>query len=659
MVSRAAYFWKQTPFTRLLPSLIAGIIIQWYLQLPVSYWWILLVSAICFKLIFLKTSFFQRYRFAWLNGIAMAILLMSTGGLLAWFDDIRNDRNWFGHSYVADDTVIVTLNEPLVERARSLKANAKLDYIINSGRLKEVRGTIILYFKKDSTAPGIDYGSRIIFRKTLQEIRNSGNPGGFDYKRFALFQGITHQLNLKAGEFAILPGKKTNRVQSMLYRARDKILAILRTNIRSEKECGLAEALLVGYKNDLDKSLVQSYSNTGVVHIIAISGMHLALIYWLVNLLLKPVGKNKRWRWIKPVIAILVLWSFSLLTGASASVLRAAVMFTFIVCAESFSRKTNIYNTLAASAFFLLCVNPYWLWDVGFQLSYAAVLSIVIFQRPVYNIFYCKNKLLDQVWKLNAVTLAAQLLTTPLSIFHFHQFPCYFILTNLVAVPLSSIIVLGEILLCAVSFASFLPGMIGSVLSWLISLMNTYVGKIESLPGSLWDGFQINIVQAILLFVVIAGASFWLLRKYRWGLIISLGAMLYFLAIRAGSFVSAEQQQKIIVYNVPQRRAIDFINGRDCFFYGDITDEFVQNFHLKPSRILSRVSSKDSLPRLSMDGRCFIFGNKKILLADTAFSFLIPAEKYGIDLLVVSGNPKLYFSKLALAFTIKQVVFDG
>jgi competence protein ComEC len=662
MVSRTAYFWKQTPFTRLLPSLIGGIIIQWYLQLPALAWWVLFLSAVCFKLIFPKISFSRRYRFSWLDGIAIAILIISTGGLLAWFNDIRNDKNWFGNSYTTGDVMIVTLNEPLVQKAKSFKANAGIEYIIRNGKAIKAKGKIILYLKKDSIDRGVGYGSRIIFNKTLQEISNSGNPGGFDYKRYALFQDITHQVNLKAGEFVVLAGKKRAPIQSALYNVREKILDILRTNIKGGRESGLAEALLVGYKDDLDRSLVQSYSNTGVVHIIAISGMHLALIYWLVNLLLKPLGKIKRWRWLKPIVAVLVLWSFSLLTGASASVLRAAVMFTFIVCAESFSRKTNIYNTLAASAFFLLCINPYWLWDVGFQLSYAAVLSIVIFQKPIYNIFYCKNKLLDHVWKLNAVTLAAQLLTTPLSIYHFHQFPSYFFLTNLVAVPLSSIIVLGEILLCTVSFIPSFAELIGGVLSRLISLMNSYVGRIESLPGSLWDGLQINIPQSILLFVVIAGTSFWLLGKYRQGLIVALVALLFFLTIRSGSFIRAEQQQKIIVYNVPQRRTIDFISGRDCFFYGDrfpAPDEFIQNFQLKPCRILSRVRLVDSLSQLFIDGRCLLFRNKKILVADTAFSFLNPAKKSDIDLLLISGNPKLYIGKLALAFTIKQVVFDA
>ena len=197
------------------------------------------------------------------------------------------------------------------------------------------------------------------------------------------------------------------------------------TNIKGDKELGLAEALLIGYKDDLDKTLVQSYTNTGVVHIIAISGLHLGLIYWLLVQLLKPLQRRKYMKWLRPVIIILGLWLFSLLAGAQPSILRSAVMFTCIVIGETIAKKTSIYNSLALSAFGLLCWNPYWLWDVGFQLSYSAVLSIIIFMRPVYNLLYVKNKILDFFWKINAVTIAAQILTLPLSIYHFHQFPVY------------------------------------------------------------------------------------------------------------------------------------------------------------------------------------------------------------------------------------------
>ena len=662
MANRVAYFWKKTPFIRLLVPLMTGIIMQWHFRLASTTWWMLLIFALIFISFFFILPFFQRFKSGWAAGPGVALLFISVGAVLAWSHDIRQDSRWFGNYYSDSSAVIVSLSEPLVEKTKSLKANADVNYIINNNTCTKVKGRIILYFRKDSILPLLEYGSRIIFHKSLQEIKNSGNPGGFDFKRYSLFQQITHQVYLREGEFEILNGTRKSILNNSLYTIRAKVLKTLRRNISGDKESGLAEALLIGYKDDLDKTLVQSYSNTGVVHIIAISGMHLALIYWLINLLLKLVGKRKKWRWIKPVIALSVLWSFSLLTGASASVLRAAVMFTFIVLADSFSRKSSIYNTLAASAFCLLCYNPFWLWDVGFQLSYAAVLSIVIFMRPVYNLLYIKNKLLDHIWNLNAVTFAAQMLTTPLSIYHFHQFPVYFFLTNFVAVPLSSVIVLGEILLCTVSWIPAVALFVGKILSWLITLMNIYVKRIESLPGSLSDGLQINGVQAILLFVAIAGFSFWLIEKVKPGFTIGLLAVLGFFMVRTWSFIRAEKQEKIIVYNVPQRRAIDFIAGRNYLFYGDpdlLADDFVRNFQLKPSRILHRIS-----PLLSIDGIyiCSHYVNyedKKILLVDSALSFAEKKIRPDIDLLIISKNPKLYIAKLAKTFNIKQVLFDG
>ncbi len=525
-----------------------------------------------------------------------------------------------------------------------------------------VQGKIILYFKKDSLVPPIVYGSQIIFKKALQEIKNSGNPGGFDYKRYSLFQGITHQVYLKPGDFSLLASTNKKWLHSFLDMTREKVLNILRTNIRGEKELGLAEALLIGYKDDLDKTLVQSYTNTGVVHIIAISGLHLGLIYWLLLLLLKPLQQRKYLKWIRPVIIILGLWLFSLLAGAQPSILRSAVMFTCIVLGENLSKKTSIYNTLALSAFILLVWNPYWLWDVGFQLSYSAVLSIIIFMQPIYKLFYIKNKLLDFFWKLNAVTIAAQILTLPVSIYHFHQFPTYFLLTNLVAVPLSSILVLGEIFLCIISFIPAVALFTGKALYWQIWLMNNYIEKIESLPFSLWDGLQINITQAIFLFLFITGISYWLFEKKKAGLKMGLIALFCFWGLRSFSFWQADRQQKIIVYNVPQHKAIDFINGRSYFFAGDtdlIKNDFATNFHLKPSRTIQRVVARSSLNNLVIDNNCISFGTKNILLLDCTFSLASSDTKYIIDLLVVSKNPKLYNSRLTNTFIIKQNVIDG
>ena len=665
------HIWKKAPFIRLLLPSIAGIILQWHLQIQPGALWIALCMSALITVTFFFIPFFERYKLSALSGIAVTVLFISLGGLLSWYKNIQHDQNWFGKNYNTGTNLVVTLLEDLVEKTRSYKASASVDLLIKNDSCIETKGTIIVYFKKDSSLSTIGYGTRLVITKSLQEIRNSGNPGGFDYKKYSLFQGITHQVYLrgsvplgKENEFEILPATNKTLFQQFINNTRSKVLSILRNNIKGEKELGLAEALLIGYKDDLDKTLVQSYSNTGVVHVIAISGLHLGLIYWLLTWLFKLLQKRTlnpiATRWLRPVFILTGLWLFSLLAGAQPSVLRSAFMFTCIVLGDSFERKSSIYNTLALSALLLLCINPYWLWDVGFQLSYAAVLSIVIFMQPIYHLFYIRNKTLDLIWKLNAVTIAAQILTLPISIYHFHQFPLNFLFTNFLAVPLSSFILFDEILLCIISFIPPLAALIGKFISWLIWIMNSYIERIEMLPFSLWDGLQISILQSILLLGVVAALCFWLMEKSKTGFKYALAALFGFVALRTVSFMQANNREQMIVYNIPQKTAIDFIDGRKYLFVGDpdlLTDDFVKNFHLKPSRVLHRIEPAIHLHNYREQGNLIIYNGKKILSLNEAKYFSPLKEKIPVDLLLVSGNPKLYFNKLAETFSIKPVSY--
>ena len=597
-----------------------------------------------------------------INGFAIAGVFIACGGLLAWHKDIRHDKNWFAKSNCEPDAIKVTLLEKPLEKTKSWKANASVDFILKNDSVVKTNGTIILYFNKDRLVSSLGYGSQLIINKSLQEIKNSGNPAGFDYKRYSLFQGITHQVYLKADDFRVLQEDNKKIFTQFIFSTREKVLNILRTNIKGDKELGLAEALLIGYKDDLDKTLVQSYSNTGVVHVIAISGLHLGLIYWLLLNLFKPLGKRKNLRWLKPVFIIIGLWLFSLLAGAQPSVIRSAVMFTCIALGDTMTRKASIYNTLAFSAFLLLCYNPYWLWDVGFQLSYIAVLSIVIFMQPIYHWFYFRNKILDFIWKLTAVSLAAQILTLPVSIYHFHQFPLSFLFTNFLAVPLSSLIILGEILLCVVSFIPVIAVFVGKILFWLIWIMNGYVQRIEMLPYSLWDGLQINIAQAILLLIATAGIGYWLMEKNKAGFKMGLISLLAFFSLRSLSFINANHQQKIIVYNVPRKMAIDIVSTRRYSFIGDsdlLTDDFVRNFHIKPSRIKYRIEPDSTIKNYTGDKNLIAFNDKRIMILDKTTHLDPATEKLPVDLLIVSGNPKIYINKLLQTFSIKEIVFDG
>jgi competence protein ComEC len=652
------YIWKQAPFLRLVIPLAGGIIMQHYLPMPA--WTILITAttAVGAMLLFNYRPSFRQFRFAWINGLFINILLIALGCLLCRYQYAAQHAHNILHHYNAGAYVSATIEEPLLEKNKSFRTTAIVRCVTKNNKALATEGTILLYFQKDGPLPALPYGSVIVFNKPLQRIQNSGNPGAFDYSRYASFQGIFYQVYLQRQDFIVLPNRKENVFKKILTAIHSKVLSVIKRYIPGSREAGLAEALLIGYKGDLDKELEKTYANTGVVHIIAISGMHLGLIYWLLGLACIPLAKRKSGKWIKPLVIIGGLWLFALLAGGSPSVLRSAIMFTCIVVGESFSKKAAIYNTLAASAFILLCIHPFWLWDAGFILSYAAVLSIVIFMKPVYNLVYVRNKLLDATWKLAAVTLAAQVLTVPVSIFYFHQFPVYFLFTNIVAVPLSSIIVLGEIALCAIAVWPAVAETTGSILHWLIHAMNSFVEHMGRLPFALWQPLQIDMAQLILMYGFITAAGYWLLEKYKPAFIASLVCIAGFIICRTCSIIETSRRQQIIVYNIPKHSAIDFFSN-GYYKSGISSGGADPRLPANDSRLLLRSAPTAGMPGLVAYNGCFLFGHKRIVVIDNRYRYRVPAERMKADLVILSRSPSLSVADLVKVMDMGQLVIDA
>jgi competence protein ComEC len=592
-------------------------------------------------------------------------LSSARGGLLAYTKAITNHNAWIGHHQGKDASFYAIAIEPAEEKQHSYKVIAELRQQFINGKSLSTRGRVLIYLRKgvnnDPAIPVTVYGSRIIFKKPMKPIKGYGNPGGFDYGRYCLLKGITHQVFLDEGEYRVLDKHTTSRLWNLIYRFRDKIIKTIRKYIKGEKERGLAEALLIGYKDDLDKSLVQAYADTGVVHIIAISGLHVGLVYWLLLRVFYPLRRFKPIARVASVFVIAGLWIFSLLAGAQPSILRAAVMFTCLVIEKEVSARSSIYNSIAFSAFILLCIDPFWLFDAGFQLSYAAVVSIIAFMKPVYTLVFIKNKWLDQLWKMNAVTIAAQVFTLPLCLYYFHQFPNYFLITNFIAVPLSTIILFGEILLLTVSSIPPVAKLLGNTIEYLITFMNGCIELVASLSFATWENLQVSVLQAIILMIIAACIAIGLTEKS--GSLIR-GAMFFialFFCLRSLSFLKCGNQQILIVYHVSRATAIDMVNGRRSVFFGDSL--FYSNpqngpLFLQPARTLLRFST--SRYEKSINGsRFFVCGGKKIWFTDTATVLQENKHKVEIDLLILSKNPRLYLKNIIRSVIINQVVFDG
>lgn len=654
--------YKKSPFIRLLVPLIAGILLQWYLQLESA---LLISTSIFLSIIYIAYSLLPKHiKFVlrWMQGCCIILFFIIAGALATYVHDIRHQQDWIGKKYDKEAFVTATLNEPLVDKQNSYKALASITAIQKENVFEKAKGEVLIYFSKDSSVAKLGYGSQIIFRKQLQEIKNSGNPAAFDYKRYCLFKDISHQVFLKQIDYVTLPDKNKDWCKEMLFDIRSSVLQIIEEYVPNAQEQGVAKALLIGYKDDLDKELVQSYSNTGVVHIIAISGLHVGMIYALIIWIFSPF-KNKRWhKSIRFITVLIILWMFTLTAGAVPSILRSAVMFSFIAFGETLNKKANIYNMLAASAFFLLVYNPFYLWDVGFQLSYAAVLSIVSFRKPIYYLIDINNKILDKLWMLCSVTLSAQILTLPFILYYFHQFPLSFLLTNLIVVPLSCFILYGLIILILISKFVWLSTIIGKVISAFLWLMNHFIINIENLPYTILRNIQINFTQSVLLMLFIVSIAIWLMYKLPRYFIAGLTFLTAFIIINAFDIMKNRNHNRLVVYNIPKHKAIDVMETGNYIFLGDDIvkqDNFILNFHLKPARIFYRSDNAADVHNITISNNLIVSSNKKIIIVDSSFRFMYPSSTITVDEVIITGNPNIDVKKLMKGIHCNEIIFDS
>lgn len=647
-------FFKKFPFAKIVVALIIGIVCEWYFKPHIILTVLLTSAVIIITIIFSFLNDAVKFKWRFLQGSCFLLLFGCLGALLTWNENVENSSSWYDKNYNDSDIVMATLQEPLVEKPNSYKALATIAAVYKDHQWTSTKGNVLIYFKRDQSVPALQYGSQIIFNKKLQSIQNSGNPAALNYKRFCLFQNITGQIFLSSNDYKILAATNKNVIQEFLFYMRDGALKIMQQNIRSPKELGIAEALLIGYRNDLDKDLVQAYSDTGVVHIIAISGMHIAIIYqsllWFFGLF-----KSTRFKKIiEPISILIIIWAFTLIAGAAPSIARASVMFTCILAGKFLNRSGNIYNTLAASAFILLVSNPFNLWDVGFQLSYAAVLSIVVFFKPLYSLIYVQNKSLQKLWQLSAVTLSAQVFALPLVIYHFHQLPLVFLVGNLIAVPLSGFILYAELLLFAVSWWHAGAAFIGLAIQYGIRFMNVFIEYIDKASFAVWDGLSISLWQLLLLFACIISAGIWLMYKNKNAFIASTGFIAAFMLLWSIKSIQHTQQQKIVVYNVPQHSAIDFISGNNFYFGGDsivIKDVLMRNFNLKPNRIKNHLPLHENILLPTANNLALNYKNKKVLLLNQSINTKNSEQKIHADIIIITG-------KIKNSITDLQKVFD-
>ena len=656
--------WKQAPFIRIIIPLIIGICIQWYLPFSIVIIIALLTISFAGFYLFYLLPIQLRYKFQFVQSSLLYFLVIALAMLLTWNNDYKNNHYWYGKNYNKGDFLLARIDEPLSEKLHSFKAIVFVKAIVNDKKIIPAKGKLLVFFKKNKSQPNLHYGDLILINKIPEAIKNSGNPGAFDNKRYQHFQQIYDQVFLTDSEYVSLNQHSFNHLNKFIYSLQTFTIEGLRRYIKNDDETlGIAEALLIGYKNDLDKDLVQAYSNTGVVHIIAISGLHLGLIYMVLLWLFDRIPFIKRFKIFKSISIISCLWIFSLLTGASASVLRSAVMFTCIIIGKTIKRQSSIYNSLAASAFILLCYNPYFLWDVGFQLSYLAIIGIISLQKPIHQLLYFETYLLKKIWEMSSITIAAQIITFPICLYYFHQFPNVFLISNLIAVPLSTVILFSEIILICFSWIPFLGIYLGKFIEVSIWLMNYLIICFNKIPFAICKNIYANLFSTYVLYALVICILCWLILENKKFIKYAFVFSILFTSIHAIASIHLTQQKKIIVYNAPRKQAIDLAYKNEYYFCGDSdlnNPISTKNILLQPSRSYFQLSKPvNDLPALTQNQYLWQFYGKRFFILDTNLVFPSLTTKVQVDFLIVSKNPKMKIIDAVQFMDTKLVVFEA
>lgn len=652
---------------RITAVFIAGIVLAIFDQGKLSFTWtpgiLPLLSSVYLVAFFL---FYRSRSLSLISGVlGLAVVFLSGYLTLLYRSDFyRSHRISDYHGQISYYSGRIASNAE--ERDRTFRMELEVEAIESGGKWFNFTGKSLLYFAKDKLPFVLNYGDQLLIRGPLTEVPAPPNPGEFDFRKFLSYRNITHMQFAHRNQVRLVRKNESVNLMTLSQRARTWASSRLETFVSGTRERSITRALVLGITEGLDNDLLGAYAASGTMHVLSVSGLHVGIIYGIVLFFLRPLRTQSWSRWLVAALSLICLWSYAFITGLSPSVLRSVTMFSFIVIAKPFGRQTNIYNTLAASAFLLLIFDPYLVMSVGFQLSYLAVMGIVYLQRPLYNLWEPSSLIADKIWQAVSVSLAAQLATFAVGLYYFHQFPVYFLLANLIVVPASSLVLVVGIFLLAVNAIPVLAVFTGQALTVLIDFLNRIVFFIEELPGSLIEGVQITAPQC---WMLIGALTFLVLlfqfRKFSYAVVAAL-ALAIFSGLQWHQLSKEIRQRSFIVYDIPGRRAMEWTTGGHAYFYADsalVSSEEMIRYHVQPNRVRLGISRKG----VEANSTKFYRQQKSFQLFQLCGFTVLRIDKWPaicpenvvVDYLVIGNNALTSLGQIRTRISFRQLIFDS
>lgn len=664
--------FSSIPFLKLVIVLAAGIVGSVFFGLQLSLFYVVVGLLILFSTHLLAH---QKSRIIPLFGLVLLAFIFLVGVYRgSVFKNIA-------HTKLTDQGYVVgKILKPPKVFDNFVKTDLEIVAVKTENGFEQSEGQSLLMLENDSLACALKKGDYIQFEPNFKEIESQNNPETFNYKRYLFFHLISQQTYLKSNHWNLIEHQKHWFDIDQISTLRQYLLSQYKKYGIEDQELAVLSALTLGYKNDLDYSIQKSYAASGAIHVLAVSGLHVGIVYVIISYLLKFVLKFKKSQWVRFGFTLIFIWFFALLTGATPSVLRASLMFSFMALGQAIDRKNSTFNSIFASAFFLLLYNPFLLFDLSFQLSYSAVISIVYFQPLIYNLIPEYNSISKWIWGLISVSLAAQIGTVPITLFYFHQFPNYFLLSNFIVIPGAIILIWGSVLFFMVSGFEFFGKWIAFALDHIISFQNYLIQQIESWPFALSQNLYIDTIQlSILVFILLIIMQLIYKPKFSIALILGLSILL-FSSYTNYQFYQNQKQRKLIVYQIKGQSAINFIDGKDNILLSSLNVQSKQkDYVLKQNWMSLGLENEKHLPMKNLSQRYTLtniiksdnphyfaknnfiqFYNQRILvIQDKSILSQFKPHQLSVDYVIVAKNTRIDLSELKLYFKFKQVIIDS
>lgn len=645
-------FWNLYPFVRLVVALILGIVFHEIFEGFSIYFigigLILLVVSISYL-----SPKFGFYKLRHLNALLTFLVVTALGAWLTHQKYHNHPANHYtnitGKIIGFSGNIISSVNE----RPKYFRYDLELKAVKTKDSTSTATGKIHLYIiKKDSLVKPFEYGDELLVFGGIYSVPKPDNPNEFDYRKYLSLQNIHAHSFVKPQNVQLDGNFPKNTLLKYAFLARNWCKQKINQFISDEREKSVANALLLGVKDHLEKETKLAYSTAGAMHVLAVSGLHVGIIFLILKSVLGFLRKKGKYgQLVFTIITVTVIWFYAMMTGLSPSVLRAATMFSFIAIGEQMGNRGNIYNTLAIAAFVLLLFDPHLIYSVGFQLSFAAVLGIVYLQPKFYRLFDLeKYKLLDKTWAITCVSIAAQIATFPLTAYYFHQFPTYFLISNLVVIPAAFAVLVGGIaMLLGSAVHSVVGQMIGFLLNLLLWSLNELILWFSSWSNSLIEWIYLDKVGLLLVIAIILVLFAGLQHRKFPLLVMSVGLFLGLVGWNIYAHLEQNKRNELILYEISDKIAVDYIKGHTSKLYIDNYDSSeldLLGFQINPHRLASRLNpieydiSNLPMQKLYAGGAvsCGMVGGKKILQIDSTTFHLNFLSDLEIDILYINNR---------------------